>query len=166
MPAGTASGVARSIGGTAGGGIVHARGPASPDDGAAAPAEPAAPEPVGPDAGIHFGPGPPTPTEHGRRRRRRTRRDDALVGASGPIPSWQVTLGVALLLLGFLIAAQLAAEGPRVRYTSQERTPLVETALALQAQQDTLKDRIVDLRDQIQAIEEGSAGLAGGRPRR
>ena len=49
----------------------------------------------------------------------------------------------ALLALGFLIAAQLAAEGPRVRYTTQERTPLVETALALQRQQDELKDRIV-----------------------
>ena len=44
------------------------------------------------------------------------------------IPSWQVTLGVALLGLGFLVAAQLAAEGPRVRYTTQERSPLVETA--------------------------------------
>ena len=43
------------------------------------------------------------------------------------IPTWQVTLGVALLALGFLIAAQLASEGPRVRYTTQERTPLVET---------------------------------------
>ena len=29
------------------------------------------------------------------------------------IPSWQVTLGVALLGLGFLVAAQLSAEGPR-----------------------------------------------------
>ena len=44
------------------------------------------------------------------------------------IPSWQITLGVALLALGFLIAAQLASEGPRVRYTTQERTPLLETA--------------------------------------
>ena len=29
---------------------------------------------------------------------------------------------------GFLVAAQLASEGPRVRYTTQERSPLVETA--------------------------------------
>ena len=35
------------------------------------------------------------------------------------IPSWQITLGAALLGLGFLIAAQLAAQGPRVRYTTQ-----------------------------------------------
>ena len=41
------------------------------------------------------------------------------------IPSWQVTLGAALLGLGFLIEAQLAAEGPRVRYTTQERSPLI-----------------------------------------
>jgi uncharacterized protein YlxW (UPF0749 family) len=76
------------------------------------------------------------------------------------IPTWQVTLGVALLALGFLIAAQLASEGPRVRYTTQERTPLVETANELQSQQDTLKQRILDLRSQIQVVEgqgEGSA---------
>lgn len=76
------------------------------------------------------------------------------------IPTWQVTLGVALLALGFLIAAQLASEGPRVRYTTQERTPLVETANELQTQQDALKQRILDLRSQIQVVEgqgEGSA---------
>jgi uncharacterized protein YlxW (UPF0749 family) len=82
----------------------------------------------------------------------------ALAGRIRSIPTWQLTLGVALLLLGFLIAAQLAAEGPRVRYTSQERTPLVETALSLQAQQDQLKDQIVALRGQIQQIETDSAG--------
>ena len=76
------------------------------------------------------------------------------------IPSWQVTLGVALLALGFLIAAQLAAEGPRVRYTTQERSPLVETALALQAQQADLKSKIVALRKDIQDIEEQGTGSA------
>ena len=76
------------------------------------------------------------------------------------IPSWQVTLGLALLALGFLIAAQLAAEGPRVRYTTQERSPLVETALALQSQQADLKSRIVALRRQIQDIEQQGAGSA------
>ena len=78
------------------------------------------------------------------------------------IPSWQITLGAALLGLGFLIAAQLSSEGPRVRYTTQERTPLVETATALQRRQDDLKARILALRDQIQATEhagEGSAAL-------
>ena len=74
------------------------------------------------------------------------------------IPSWQVTLGVALLALGFLIAAQLAAEGPRIRYTTQERSVLVETALGLQAQQDGLKDRIVSLRNDIQTLEQQGAG--------
>jgi uncharacterized protein YlxW (UPF0749 family) len=82
----------------------------------------------------------------------------ALAGRIRSIPTWQLTLGVALLVLGFLIAAQLAAEGPRVQYTSQERTPLVETALNLQAQQDELKDRIVALRASIQQIEDDSAG--------
>jgi uncharacterized protein YlxW (UPF0749 family) len=76
------------------------------------------------------------------------------------IPSWQLTLGAALLGLGFLIAAQLAAEGPRVRYTTQERTPLVETATELQAQQEALKSEILDLRERIQAIEQTGEGSA------
>ena len=83
-----------------------------------------------------------------------------LVARVRAIPSWQITLGVALLALGFLIAAQLSAEGPRVRYTTQERTPLVETTLALQAQQADLKARIVDLRKQIQDTEQTGAGSA------
>jgi len=74
------------------------------------------------------------------------------------IPSWQVTLGFALLALGFLIAAQLAAEGPRIRYTTQERSPLVETALALQAQQEQLKQHVLSLRGQIKALEDQSEG--------
>ena len=74
------------------------------------------------------------------------------------IPSWQVTLGFALLALGFLIAAQLAAEGPRVRYTTQERSPLVETALALQVQQEALKNQILSLRGQIKAVEDQGEG--------
>jgi uncharacterized protein YlxW (UPF0749 family) len=76
------------------------------------------------------------------------------------IPSWQVTLGLALLALGFLIAAQLAAEGPRIRYTTQERSPLVETALGLQTEQDDLKARIVALRESIQQIEQQDSGAA------
>ena len=76
------------------------------------------------------------------------------------IPSWQITLGAALLVLGFLIAAQLGAEGPRVRYTTQERTPLLETATELQAQQDDLKTRILQLREQIQAVEGAGVGSA------
>jgi uncharacterized protein YlxW (UPF0749 family) len=74
------------------------------------------------------------------------------------IPSWQVTLGLALLALGFVVAAQLAAEGPRVRYTTQERSPLVGTALGLQAEQDDLKAQIVELRKQIQSLAEQGQG--------
>jgi uncharacterized protein YlxW (UPF0749 family) len=78
------------------------------------------------------------------------------------IPTWQITLGAALLGLGFLIAAQLAAEGPRVRYTTQERSPLVETATRLQQRQEELKARILELRTTIQTTaqaDEGSAAL-------
>jgi uncharacterized protein YlxW (UPF0749 family) len=76
------------------------------------------------------------------------------------IPSWQVTLGVALLGLGFLVAAQLASEGPRVRYTTQERSPLVETATDLQTDQESLKAAILDLRTKIQAAEQAGQGSA------
>jgi uncharacterized protein YlxW (UPF0749 family) len=84
----------------------------------------------------------------------------ALAARVRAIPSWQVTLGLALLGLGFLIAAQLASEGPRIRYTSQQRTPLVETALGLQAQQEGLKDQILKLRAEIQDLEASGQGGA------
>jgi uncharacterized protein YlxW (UPF0749 family) len=76
------------------------------------------------------------------------------------IPSWQVTLGLALLGLGFLIAAQLASERPRVRYTTQERSPLIETVRGLQSQQDDLKNTILNLRQQIQDLEGQGTGSA------
>lgn len=82
----------------------------------------------------------------------------ALAARIRQIPSWQVTLGLALLVLGFLVAAQLASEGPRIRYTSLERTPLVEAALDLQAQQDRLKQQILDLRAAIQDLEAAGQG--------
>ncbi len=69
-----------------------------------------------------------------------------------------MTLTVALLVLGFLIAAQLASEGPRIRITSQERTPLVATALDLQAQQDDLKKQILEIRAGIQDLEAAGQG--------
>lgn len=78
------------------------------------------------------------------------------------VQTWQLTLGGALLVLGFLIAAQLASERPRVRYTTQERSPLIETVRELQGQQEDLKSSILALRQQIQDLEgqgEGSALL-------
>ena len=83
-----------------------------------------------------------------------------IAGRIRAIPSWQVTLGFALLALGFLIAAQLASEGPRIRYTSQERTPLVATALDLQAQQESLKDQILAIRADIGSLETTGEGGA------
>jgi len=81
-----------------------------------------------------------------------------LAGRIRAIPTWQVTLGAALFALGFLIAAQLAAEGPRVRYTTQERSPLVETALELQRQQDELRAQIATLGDRIQVLQDQGEG--------
>lgn len=76
------------------------------------------------------------------------------------IPSWQITLAFALFVLGFLVAAQFASEAPRVRYTTQERGPLVETALGLQAQQDALKAEILELRRRIGELEAQAPGAA------
>lgn len=69
------------------------------------------------------------------------------------LPSVQVTLAIALLVLGFLVAAQIAAEGPRIRYSTEERTPLIETALRFQAQQEALKAQILELRGRIAELE-------------
>ncbi|MGH2407517.1 MAG: DUF881 domain-containing protein [Candidatus Limnocylindrales bacterium] len=74
------------------------------------------------------------------------------------VPSWQVTLGVALLALGFLIAVQLSTQGARVRYASSERPPLLDTANELLVTQDQLKARIVALRAQIGEAERGATG--------
>ncbi len=76
------------------------------------------------------------------------------------IAGWQITLGVALLSLGFLIAAQLRSETPRVSYATNERVPLVETAQGLQTQQDALKQRLLDLRASIQGVESQGQGSA------
>jgi uncharacterized protein YlxW (UPF0749 family) len=84
----------------------------------------------------------------------------ALVSRARSIPSWQITLGIALLALGFLIAAQMASEGPRVQYTTQERTPLVATVLDLQNEQDKLKQQVLDARAAIQQLEATGQGGA------
>jgi uncharacterized protein YlxW (UPF0749 family) len=69
------------------------------------------------------------------------------------LPSWQVTLAVALLGLGFLVAAQLGSEGPRARYTSQERSPLIDTVLRLQQDQAALRARLAAANDRLTALE-------------
>jgi uncharacterized protein YlxW (UPF0749 family) len=76
------------------------------------------------------------------------------------LPSVQVTLAIALLVLGFLVAAQIAAEGPRTRYSTDERAPLIETALGLQAQQEALKADIVGTRTRIGDLEAQDPGGA------
>lgn len=82
----------------------------------------------------------------------------AVVDRLRALPSWQVTLTGALFVLGFLVAAQLSAEGPRIRYTTQERAPLIETALGLQDQQDALQARILQLREEIVDLEGDEPG--------
>ena len=84
----------------------------------------------------------------------------ALVARLRGLPSIQVTLSIALLVLGFLIAAQVSAEKPRTQYSTQERAPLIQTALDLQAQQDALKVSIVDLRKRIGDLEAQDPGAA------
>jgi uncharacterized protein YlxW (UPF0749 family) len=74
------------------------------------------------------------------------------------VSSWQLTLGAALLVLGFLIAAQLRSQAPLARYASSELPTLRETAQQLQDAQDALKLQIAQLRAQIQAAEQGGQG--------
>lgn len=81
-----------------------------------------------------------------------------LLGWWRRIPSWQLTLGVALLALGFLIAVQLSTQGARVRYSSSERPPLLDTANQLRLAQVQLEERILALREQISLAEKGAAG--------
>ncbi|TAM78967.1 MAG: DUF881 domain-containing protein [Chloroflexota bacterium] len=76
----------------------------------------------------------------------------------GRVPSWQLTLGGALLVLGFLIAAQLRAQATVTDYASSELPTLRKTAQELQAAQDGLKTQIQDLRSQIQAAEQQGQG--------
>jgi uncharacterized protein YlxW (UPF0749 family) len=84
----------------------------------------------------------------------------ALLGRVRALPSVQVTLSIALLVLGFLIAAQLSSVGPRVQYTTQERAPLIDAALGLQSQQEALKAQILALRKQISDLEAADPGAA------
>ena len=84
----------------------------------------------------------------------------ALVARFRELPSAQVTLSIALLVVGFLVAAQATAEKPRTQYSTQERAPLIETALALQAKQETLKRQILDLRRRIGDLEAQDPGAA------
>jgi len=74
------------------------------------------------------------------------------------ITTWEITLFAALAALGFLVTAQLRSETPRVQYTSQERAPLIETALGLQAQQKALQGQILDLRNRITTAETSNQG--------
>jgi uncharacterized protein YlxW (UPF0749 family) len=74
------------------------------------------------------------------------------------IASWQVTLGLALLVLGFVVVAQLQSDAPRALYASDERGPLVQTAIGLQTQQDGLKAQILALRTQISDLETKGQG--------
>jgi uncharacterized protein YlxW (UPF0749 family) len=83
-----------------------------------------------------------------------------LVARFRGLPSVQVTLSIALLVLGFLIAAQVTGEKPRTQYSTQERAPLIQTALDLQARQDALKVNIVDLRKRIGDLEAQDPGAA------
>jgi uncharacterized protein YlxW (UPF0749 family) len=84
----------------------------------------------------------------------------ALVARFRDLPSVQVTLSIALLVLGFLIAAQVTGERPRTQYTTQERAPLIQSALDLQSQQEALKAQILDLRRQIGELEAQDPGAA------
>ena len=74
------------------------------------------------------------------------------------IASWQGTLAIALLLLGFLIAAQVSAQAPAGNYSALERPGLVQTIQDLQHRHDDLAASIVATRSQLAAVREGGQG--------
>lgn len=76
----------------------------------------------------------------------------------GRIASWQGTLAIALLLLGFLIAAQVSAQAPAAQYSSLERPDLIQTIQDLQKRHDDLAASIVATRSQLAAVREGGQG--------
>jgi uncharacterized protein YlxW (UPF0749 family) len=84
----------------------------------------------------------------------------ALLARLRRLPTVQVTLAVALLVLGFAVAAQSAGEKPRSQYSTQERAPLIDSALRLQTGQEALKAQIVDLRRRIGELEAQDPGAA------
>ena len=74
------------------------------------------------------------------------------------IASWQGTLAIALLLLGFLIAAQVSAQAPAANYSTLERPGLVQTIQDLQHRHDDLAASIVATRSQLAAVRQGGQG--------
>lgn len=76
------------------------------------------------------------------------------------VSAWRTTLVVALGSLGFLIAAQLQSQAPHAGYSTQERAPLVATALELQSQQEALKAAVLAERSRIGTLERVSEGSA------
>jgi uncharacterized protein YlxW (UPF0749 family) len=74
------------------------------------------------------------------------------------IASWQATLAIALLLLGFLIAAQVSAQAPAAATSSLERPGLVQTIQDLQNRHDELAASIVATRSQLAAVRQGGQG--------
>jgi uncharacterized protein YlxW (UPF0749 family) len=63
-----------------------------------------------------------------------------------------------LLLLGFLIAAQVSAQAPAAQYSSLERPDLIQTIQDLQKRHDDLAASIVATRSQLAAVREGGQG--------
>ena len=74
------------------------------------------------------------------------------------VASWQGTLAIALLLLGFLIAAQVSAQAPAAQYSTLERPGLIQTIQDLQRRHDDLAAAIVATRSQLAAVREGGQG--------
>ncbi len=85
------------------------------------------------------------------------------------LPSVQVTLAVALLVLGFLIAAQIAAEGPRVRdSTGRARAARSRPRSACRHSRNSLKAVILGLRQHIgelEALDPNAAARSGSSTR-
>jgi uncharacterized protein YlxW (UPF0749 family) len=73
-------------------------------------------------------------------------------------PQWAVSIGLALLVVGFVGAAQWNSAAPRQRFTTSAQQALTEQALGLQAEQEDLRDQIEAQEARIQAFQAAGAG--------
>jgi uncharacterized protein YlxW (UPF0749 family) len=71
---------------------------------------------------------------------------------------WAVSIGLALLVVGFVGAAQWNSSGARQQFTSSAQQALTSQALGLQREQEDLRDLIVAEEAKVLAFQEQDAG--------
>ncbi len=71
---------------------------------------------------------------------------------------WAVSVGAALAVVGFVIAAQWNSAGARQEFASSAQQVLARQAVALQQEQALLREQIGEAEAEVQQFQEGAAG--------